>query len=79
MKIGNRQNARDHRHRYAGGQDPVHEPEVNVGVEKILSDDGVRAGIDFAFKIVQIGLGVGRIGMNFRVGGDADFEISDAF
>ena len=50
------------------------EVEVGVGVEEILRDRGVGAGVDLALEVGQI-LGAGtRLRVDFGIGGDFDFE-----
>ncbi len=50
-----------------------------VGGEEELSDGAVRAGVDLALEIVEIGGLVGRVRVAFRIGCDRDVEGRDCF
>ena len=61
----------------AGCRGAVAEAQEVVGFEEELGDAAVGAGIDLALEVVEVGLGVGRIGMLFGIARDADLEVAD--
>ncbi len=70
-----------HRHdpRHDFGIDPgrrrrIAEPQERIGFEKELGDRAIGPGVDLALQIVQIVLGIGRIGMTFGIGRDRNLE-----
>jgi len=76
-EIGNRQNARNNRRGDAGCRCEITEAQVLVGIEKELRDRAVRAGVELALEIIEIGERVFGFRMHFRIGRDRNFEISD--
>ena len=66
--------ARHDRYVHALGLGPVDEVEVGVGVEEVLRDRGVGAGFHLVHEMVQVGGGIGRLGMHFGIGRHFDVE-----
>ena len=48
---------------------------IAVRIEKELGDGARRAGIQFAFQVIEVERGARRLGMSFGVGGHGDFKI----
>ena len=48
-----------------------------IPAEKELGDGPRRPGVDLALQVVDVVLGAFRFRVDFRVGGDADFEVGD--
>ena len=75
-EIRDRQEARDDRHGDPGRAGPVQKPEIVVNIEEKLGDGAAGPTIDFALEIVEIGLGAGRRGVGFGIGGNGNLEIA---
>ena len=46
-------------------------------LEEELGDAAVGAGIDLALQVLEVGLGVGRVGVLLGIARDADLEVAD--
>ena len=49
--------------------------EIAVGIEKVLGDCAVCAGVGLAHEVVEVGVKVSGLGMRFGVGSYFDMEV----
>lgn len=77
LEVGNRQNTGDDFHIDTQHHAAVAEAQVAFYVKEKLGDDVVRARIDFAFQINQVGLCGFRFGMHFGICCYRDVEVGD--
>lgn len=68
--VGNWHDARHDGHGDAAGANAVDEIEVGVGVEEVLGDGAVGAGLYFFDKVPEVGRSVAGLGMHFGVRGN---------
>jgi hypothetical protein len=68
-------NADRERRRDPGRDHAIAQAQHRIGIEAVLRDRAVGAGIDLAPEVVEVGLGARGLGMRLRVSRDADLEI----
>ena len=72
-----RHDARNDRRLDSRGARAVEKPQEHVRAKEELRDRAGRAGVELALEIVEVESGARRVGMDFRVSRDVDFEVAD--
>ncbi len=75
--VRHRQDSRHELDLHSGRRNFVLKAQEAFRGEEELRDRAVRAGIDLALEIIEIGFAVAGVRMDFRIGGDRNVERSD--
>src|SRR5438445_11524313 len=77
--LRDRHDARRDRHADAELARVVDEAEIRIGVEEVLRDRTIRAGVDLALEVGQIAHRIAGLRMHFGIAGDIDMKLAVAF